>query len=108
MIDIAIDNIWVSGVIAGHTGHILVWQANNAIRRFCACYSFPGSHINVMRQALITPSLTNQPVLYQNSISYGQHLEKLPIIPNTITASQNDRISTTQAVYGGVEIEEVD
>ena len=92
MIDIAIDNIWVSGVISGYTGDMWVWQANNAIRRFCACYSFPGSHIDVKRQALIVPSLINQPFLYQNSIRYSQHLEKLYIIPNTITASQNDRI----------------
>jgi hypothetical protein len=37
--------IWVSGVILGYIGDIRVWQTNNAIRRFCACYHRPESNV---------------------------------------------------------------
>jgi hypothetical protein len=96
-------HIWVSGVILGHAGDIRVWQTNNAIRRFCACtlslsLSLGPGVSHVKRQALITPSLFNN-LTSPSTIS---------ILPNTPTSNQNDRISTTQAVYGGTEIEEVD
>ena len=36
-----VESIWVSGVMSGYIGDINVWQANNAIRRFCACNLLP-------------------------------------------------------------------